>query len=223
MNEKRKLLHALFFPVTFLCLIWLIWIIFELMGYDMSVLGIQPLKLSGLLGIVMSPFGHGSIGHIISNSTSFLVLSVFLFYFYRLVAYRVFFLNWLISGVLLWLGGRGSIHIGASGLVYGLAFFLAFSGFFRKDRALGVISLIVVFLYGSMIWGMIPQGGNISWEGHVFGAISGISLAWSYRKHPIDFIVEPDGSSVSVTWGQFNQYEYKLTDDDEESEEINKL
>jgi len=113
------------------------------------------------------------------------------------------------------LGGRESIHIGASGLVYGLAFFLAFSGFFRKDRALGIIAFIVVFLYGSMVWGMLPQNGNISWEGHLFGAISGISLAWYFRKHPVDFIVATDGSSVSVTWGQYNHYEYEYQEEEE--------
>jgi membrane associated rhomboid family serine protease len=220
MNEKHKLIHSLLFPVTFLVIIWLVWIVFNLLGYDMSVLGIKPLKLSGLPGIILSPFGHGGFGHLFANSTSFLVLAVFLFYFYRLIAYKVFFINWVISGSLLWLGGRESIHIGVSGLVYGLAFFLAFSGFFRKDRALSIISFIVVFLYGSMIWGMVPQNGNISWEGHLFGAISGISLAWHFRKHPIDFVAMPDGSSVSVTWGQLNQYEYAYLEE-EEDESIN--
>jgi len=181
----------------------------------MSILGVKPLSVEGLHGIITSPFAHGSFKHIASNSTSFLLLAVLLFYFYRLIAYRVFLFNWLISGLLLWIGGRDSVHIGASGIVYGLAFFLFFSGILRKNKQLSSIALIVVFLYGSMFWGLLPQGGNISWEGHLFGAISGFALAWYYRKNPIDFIPEPDGSSVSVTWGQNTSFEYEYIEDKE--------
>lgn len=214
MTEKQKIGHAVVVPILFLLAMWATYGAFLFLHKDMAVIGVAPLQLKGLSGIFLSPFAHGSFGHIISNSVAFLVLGTALFYFYRLIAYRVFFINWLISGMLLWLGGRDSIHIGASGIVYGLAFFLFFSGIFRKDKRLGALSMIVVFLYGSMIWGLMPQGGNISWEGHLFGAMSGISLAWYYKKHPIDFIPAHDGTSVSVTWGQFNQYEYEYIDED---------
>lgn len=218
-NEKRKIIHAVYFPLAFLMVMWLVYLVFVVTGLDMGFFGIQPLKPAGLWGILLSPFAHGSFGHLISNSTSFMVLSVALFYFYRLIAYRIFFINWVISGILLWLGGRNSIHIGASGLVYGLAFFLFFSGIFRKERKLGAISLIVVFLYGSMIWGLLPQDNHISWEGHLFGALSGVTLAWIYRKRPIDFIPEADGSSVSVTWGRQSMYEYYLYENDDQETE----
>lgn len=181
----------------------------------MSVIGIAPQKLESIAGIVLSPFAHGSLSHLAGNSISFMVLATALFYFYRLIAYRVFFINWLVSGILLWIGGRESVHIGASGIVYGLAFFIFFSGVFRNDKRLSALSLIVVFLYGSMIWGLMPQGGNISWEGHLFGALSGISLAWYFKKRPIDFVPTDDGSSVSVTWGQYQAYEYHYVDEDE--------
>jgi membrane associated rhomboid family serine protease len=213
MTEKQKLLHALFIPLLFLVAMWANFGAFYFLDKDMSLLGVVPMKIKGLAGILLSPFAHGSLGHIASNSVVFMVLGTALFYFYRLIAYRVFFINWVISGVLLWIGGRESVHIGASGIVYGLAFFLFFGGIFRKDKRLGALSMIVVFLYGSMIWGMMPQGGNISWEGHLYGALSGISLAWYYKKYPIDFIPVNDGTSVSVTWGQFNQYEYHYIDD----------
>ncbi len=217
MNEKKKILRALYFPIAFLVVVWVVWLSFRFLGADMAPIGIQPLTIHGLIGIVLSPFAHGSLSHIVANSSSFLVLSVALFYFYRLLAWRVFIISWLFSGALLWLGGRDAVHIGASGLVYSLAFFLFFSGIFRKNRTLGSISLIVVFLYGSMIWGMMPQSNGISWEGHIYGAIPGLILAWYYRKHPVDFIAESDGSSVSVTWGQSDDYTYNyLLEDDRE-------
>lgn len=208
MNEKRKLVHAIIFPLLFLIVVWINYVIFYISDTNMAIIGIKPLHFNGLQGILLSPFAHGSLKHITSNSISFLVLAIALFYFYRLIAYRVFFLNWAISGILLWLGGRASTHIGVSGLIYGLAFFLFFSGVFRKDKRLSAISMIVVLLYGSMVWGLLPQGGNISWEGHLFGAISGITLAWYYHKNPIDFDVSKTGTTVSVTYGNFFDYEY---------------
>jgi len=214
MTEKRKIIHALIFPILFLIVMWLNYAVFHALNLDMGLIGIKPLKTLALHGIIFSPFAHGSISHIASNSVSFLVLSLALFYFYRLIAYHVFFLNWAISGLLLWLGGRESTHIGASGLVYGLAFFIFFSGIFRKDKQLSAISMIVVLLYGGMVWGLLPQGGHISWEGHLFGAISGLTLAWYYRKNPINFIPESDGSSVSVTWGRYNEFEYEYIEED---------
>lgn len=216
MNEKRRIIHALIFPLLFLLLMWGFYLFFYALHLEMSVIGIEPQSLKGLVGILLSPFAHGSLKHITSNSISFAILSFGLFYFYRLLAYRVFIINWLISGILLWIGGRESVHIGASGIVYGLAFFVFFSGVFRRDKRLAAISMIVVFLYGSMFWGMLPQGGNISWEGHLFGAMAGISLAWYYRKHPIDFIAAEEGSSVSITWGQYNEFEYDYIEDEEE-------
>ncbi len=206
LNEKRRLAHAVWFPVLFLIVMWVFYTTFNLLNYRMAIIGIKPLELQGLHGIILSPFAHADLKHIFSNTVSFAVLSFFLFYFYRLIAYRVFFLNWVISGILLWIGGRESTHIGASGIVYGLAFFLFFSGVIRKSKGLGAISLVVVFLYGSIVWGMLPQNTGISWEGHLFGAVSGFFLAWYYRKKPLNFTPAPDGSSVSVTWG--NQYDY---------------
>ncbi len=226
MKEKRKIAHAVWFPLFFAGLMWLNYLVFQVLHVNMAAIGVKPLSLVGMQGIFFSPFAHGDLSHISSNTVSFLVLGFLLFYFYRLIAFRVFFWNWLFSGALLWLGGRDSVHIGASGLVYGLAFFLFFSGLLRKNKALGAVALVVVFFYGSMVWGMLPQHTNISWEGHLFGAVSGLFLAWYYRKHPLDFQPVPDGTSVSVTWGTQYDYVYEFladdeddTDDDEEGEE----
>lgn len=218
MNEKQKIAHALILPLVFLLIMWVTYLSFWVLHLQMSVIGIEPLQVSGIKGILFSPFAHGSWAHLLSNTISFLILGTLLFYFYRLIAYRVFFINWLLSGLLLWLGGRVSVHIGASGLVYGIAFFLFFSGVFRHDKRLSALSLVVVLFYGGMVWGMVPQGGNISWEGHLYGAISGVSMAWYFRKNPVDFVPEPDGSSVSVTWGNYNQMEYHFVEGDDENE-----
>ncbi len=216
MTEKRKIVHALYLPILVLLSMWVTYLSFWLLDANMSIIGVVPQQIRGIPGILLSPFAHGSWSHLVSNSISFLVLGTLLFYFYRLIAYRVFFINWLLAGILLWIGGRDSVHIGASGVVYGLAFFIFFSGVFRHDKRLAAISMIVVLLYGGMVWGMIPQGGNISWEGHLYGALSGISLSWYYRKKPIDFFATIDGSSVSVTWGQYNEFEYHFVEDEEE-------
>jgi len=211
MSEKKRFIHSLIFPLLFLILIWLNYMLFIVIKADMTLIGIKPLTLKGIPGILLSPFAHGSIKHILSNSISFFVLSTLLFYFYRQIAYRVFFLNWIISGTLLWIGGRELIHIGASGLIYGLAFFIFFSGFFRKEKSFKAISFIVILFYGGMVWGMIPQNNNISWEGHLFGAMSGFSLAWYYRKSPLE--INNDLSNTNVTWGDYDSYKYEYFED----------
>jgi membrane associated rhomboid family serine protease len=188
---------------------WIVFIVFKVLNIDMGIMGIKPVSISGLTGILTSPFAHAGIKHIIANSMSFAVLSALLFYFYRGVAYKIFFINWLISGVLLWLGGRDSIHIGASGLIYGLAFFLIFSGIFRKEKKYRAISLIVVFLYGGMFWGMLPQNGHISWEGHLFGAMSGLFLAWYFKNFtPVNNIIDTNSKEYSITGDYSINYEY---------------
>jgi membrane associated rhomboid family serine protease len=110
-----------------------------------------------------------------------------LFYFYKKIAKATFIWIWLVSGIWLWLGGRNGeqhpvYHIGASTLIYGLATFLFFSGVFRKHLRLMVVSALVVFLYGSIMWGIFPLKTEISWEGHLFGALAGVLVAFNYRN-----------------------------------------
>ena len=144
--------------------------------------GLKPRTVEGLLGIILYPFIHADFLHLISNTIPLLILGTALFYFYKVLAYRVFFLIFILSGVWVWLAGRPYYHIGASGLVYGLAFFLFLSGIFRKDRSLMAFSLLVAFLYGSIIWGVLPMETGMSWEGHLFGALSGIICAIAFKN-----------------------------------------
>lgn len=169
-------------PIYIVLFMWVVkWIEYKF-GFDFAQYGVKPLELTGLRGIVFSPFIHGSTGHLFNNSIPMFVLSMALFYFYKSVAWRVILLSWFFSGLLTWLIGRNSYHIGASGVIYALASFLFFSGVFRKHPKLLAISLIVTFLYGSMVWGVFPNKVEISWEGHLSGALIGLFLAIIFRK-----------------------------------------
>lgn len=180
--DEKIFYHSLVFPVLFLVAIWLVKITETVLEVRFSEWGVFPRKLIGLRGIIFSPFLHGDWNHLLANSPTFLVLSFFIFYFYRKLAYKVMLWMFFLSGFWLWLGGREAYHIGASGLIYGMAAFLFLSGVLRKYTRLMAISLIVVFLYGGMIWGVFPIWTELSWEGHLFGAISGFLLAMVFRK-----------------------------------------
>lgn len=178
--EKKIFKYSLVVPVVFLIIIWMIKICETFLDIHLTNWGVLPRNLIGLKGIFTSPLIHGDFKHLIANSTSFLVLTTALFFFYRKVALRIFILNYFMSGIFLWLGGREVWHIGCSGIVYGLAAFLLFTGIFRQDLRLLTISLIVIFLYGSFIWGIFPIDPKISWEGHLMGALSGTILSFIY-------------------------------------------
>jgi membrane associated rhomboid family serine protease len=180
-TEKKIFKYSLLFPLVIVGLFWLVKVVEDIYDLDLAEYGILPLHAEGLKGIILSPFIHGSYDHLLSNSLPFLILGFALFYFYRNLAYRILFLIYLLSGICVWFGGRESYHIGASGIVYGLASFLFFSGVLRKDASLLTIGIIVIFLYGSMFWGMFPFKPDISWESHLWGALSGLILALYYR------------------------------------------
>ncbi len=183
----KQLLASIFYPALFVLLMWLVFFIQTFTEQKLLKFGILPRDMKGLPGMVTSVFVHGDIGHVASNSLPLLVLGTMVFYFYKKIAKAAVVWIWLISGLWLWIGGRNhehyaQYHIGASTLVYGLAFFLFFSGVFRRHLPLMVVSALVVFLYGSLVWGMLPLQAGVSWEGHLFGAIAGILVAFNYRK-----------------------------------------
>lgn len=161
---------------------------------------IIPLLPEGLKGVLFSPFLHGSLEHILGNSLPMIVLLFLLYQFYPLTANKVLIIGWIASGLLVWLLPPIDIFtgqwnytciIGASGLVYMLAFFLFFSGVFKWNMKLLTISLIVALYYGSLIWGMLPEElfskleepSRISWQSHLAGGIVGAILAFVFRKY----------------------------------------
>lgn len=180
---RKKLLLSMMIPGIFVFLMWLVKLVEVLFGFDFSDLGIYPMTAGGLPGILLSPLIHADFNHLFNNSIPLFFLSVALFYFYSEVATKIFILNYLITGSLVWLAGRDAWHIGASGLVYGLASFLFFSGIIRRYFRLIALSLLVVFLYGEMVWGIFPGiYKNVSWESHMLGFFSGIVLAIWFRN-----------------------------------------
>ena len=154
------------------------------MNWDFHTAGVYPRKLDSILGIFTVIFVHNDWGHLTNNVISFFILGSCLYFFYNQIASKVLFISYIFSGLFLWIIGRENWHIGASGLIYSLAFFLFFSGIIRKHIPLIAISLIVAFLYGSMLWHIIPweYKDPISWEGHLGGGIMGFVLSVWYRN-----------------------------------------
>ncbi len=172
-----------------LCLVLMLWVVFWAefrFGWQLKYYGIYPLKTEGLRGILFGPFIHGDLKHLFNNSIPLLVLTTALFYFYRNIKWKVLLLGILLTGLLTWLIGRPALHIGASGVVYLLAAFLFFKGIFSRQYQLTALALVVVFLYGSLLWYLFPIDPRISWEGHLSGFAVGFVFALIFRKNPIE-------------------------------------
>jgi membrane associated rhomboid family serine protease len=183
MAEKKKgVFFRELFPFTFVVVLWLMHILQGFSHNGLRNLALLPRHTEGLYGIIFHPLLHADFVHLIGNSIPMLVLGLLLFNAYKVIAHRIFFIMYALTGIMVWLFARESWHLGASGLVYGLAAFLFFSGIIRRHIKLMVISMLVVFLYGSMVWGVLPIDPSVSWEGHLFGALSGTMLAWVYRR-----------------------------------------
>lgn len=162
--------------------VWFVWLTDAYLGLGLARYGLRPRDLEGLVGIVTAPLLHSNLEHVFSNTGPLLISVTALLYLYPNSALRVIPMVWLGAGMLSWLIGRPSIHIGASGFVYGVLAFVFLSGVFRQDfRSVGV-SLMVWFLYGSMIWGVLPIRPGMSWEMHLSGAILGVIMAILYRN-----------------------------------------
>ncbi len=173
---------VIIYPVFFVLTIWLVFWFEVRFGFNFSKYGVYPQTLKGLRGVVLSPFLHGDIKHIYHNTIPLFVLSMALFYFYKPIAWKVILFGILFSGFFTWCIGRPSYHIGASGLIYVLVSFTFFKGVFAKHFRLIALSLLIIFLYGSMIWYAIPVKEGISWEGHLSGLVTGLLFALFFRK-----------------------------------------
>ncbi len=188
MNENNYFRFSpvsLVFPLLAILSIWTVFWAELQFGFNLNQHGIYPRKLSGLQGVLFSPFIHGSVEHLYNNTIPLATLTLSVCYFYRNSALRIIVLGVLLSGFLTWLIGRPSYHIGASGLIYVLASFIFFKGVFTKYYRLIALSLAIVFIYGSMLWYIFPVKDGISWEGHLAGFLVGLVLAkFSKTKIP---------------------------------------
>lgn len=185
-EEKRRLIASSAIFGSVVALLWAIKAFELISGISLSQFGLLPLQAKGLTGILFSPLLHADLAHLAANSLPLFLLGSALMYYYRSDAWQILIYSWLMTGLFVWLFARGnSYHIGASGVVYALAAFHFVSGIIRREPRLMAFSMLVIFLYGSMVWGVFPElfpEKNISWESHLMGFISGVILAYAYRR-----------------------------------------
>ena len=200
-NDHKSKLSRILTPLLFPIAMWVVYLLSLILNEDFSRLGLIPRNLIGLLGIITSPLIHADFSHLISNTIPLVILGWILFSFYPKVAVVLFFFIYLITGLFVWIFARPVYHIGASGLVYGFVSFLFFSGIFRRDNTSIALALVITFLYGGLVWGMIPGWKGISWESHLFGAVTGLIAAYLFRnidppKNKYDWEDDPDDFDV---------------------------
>lgn len=182
MDERFRFFRSMRIPALFVGLLWVVKATEIAADIDLSLLGTFPRKTMGMVGIFSSPLVHGDMAHLVSNTIPILLLGSLILYFYPTAARKVIPGIYLLTGVAVWLFARPVYHIGASGLVYGFAFFLFFSGVFRNDMKSLAISFFIIFMYGGIVWGLLPNLNGISWETHLFGAITGGLFAYLFRS-----------------------------------------
>lgn len=190
-HGRRRLLTALIPVVLVLGLVWIVFIADGWFHLDLHRFGIRPREVSGLIGVLAAPFLHANWDHIAGNSLSALVLGWLLVYFYPRQSFRVLVFCWLVGGFWVWLFARPSYHIGASGVIYGMASFLFFSGVVKRHLAHAGVSFMIMALYGGWIWGVLPIEPEKSWESHLAGGVVGALMSWFYRNVPPAHVPPP--------------------------------
>ncbi len=167
-------------PVLYIVLIWMLYFIEIKFGYNFNKYGVFPRDFKGFRGVFLTHFIHSNTKHLFNNSIPLFVLLLSVFMFYKEVALKVLVYGGILTGFLTWVIARESYHIGASGVVYLLFSFVFFSGILKKHFRLVAVSLVVIFLYGSMIWYVLPIKDGMSWEGHLSGFVVGLLFAFLY-------------------------------------------
>ncbi len=169
----QSISSSMLVPARLVFLMWGTFVLDQLYPIDLAMFGILPRTIRGLIGIITAPLLHGSVAHLVSNTMPVLIFGTVLYMFYRRVATQVFLQCYFFTGILVWLFARTSIHIGASGLIYGLAFFLIFFGLFQRDFKSLLISIIILIFYGGIFYGVLPTQSYVSWESHLLGGLIG--------------------------------------------------
>lgn len=175
--EERSVIGSSVVPIRFVFLMWLSFFLGIYFHWPLTDYGIVPRTFHGLIGILLGPLIHKNILHLVSNTIPLLFLGAILFFFYRRLGPLVFYRGYFWTNIMVWIFARPAVHIGASGLVYSLAFFLIFFGFFRRDFLSLFISIAILILYGGIFYGVLPSDPQISWESHLAGALVGIFTA----------------------------------------------
>ncbi len=181
-RARKNFKLALKIALYVVAVLWFILIIDGLLDLSLAHYGLWPRRLVGLLGVLTAPLLHSGVEHLFSNTLPLLISLTAILYLYPSAALRVMPVIWMGSGLMAWLIGRPSLHFGASGFVYGLLAYVFISGILRLDMRSVAVSIMVWFLYGSMIWGVLPIRPHMSWELHLSGAILGTALAIFFRR-----------------------------------------
>jgi len=199
MNDKhfKFSTSVLALPLFFVLSLWLVFWAERRFKIDLLEYGIYPRTLEGMKGIILSPFLHGDIMHLLNNSLPLLILITALRFFYRAQSLYILGYGILLSGFITWVIGRNSYHIGASGLIYVLVSFIFFKGIMTKYYRLVALSLTVVTFYGGMVWYVFPGMGDetISWEGHLAGLITGFAFAIGFKTQEYQKPIKYDWES----------------------------
>ena len=212
--DRLQFRRSWLFAGGFTLLLWLVRTVEWGTSTSFGSLGIFPRHASGMVGILTAPLVHGDFVHLLSNTFPMLLLLAAVFFIYPKIALQVFAAIYLITGFWVWIAAREAYHIGASGLVYGLAAFLFFSGIFRRDARSMAVALAIAFLYSGMLQGLLPGADtSVSWESHLLGAAAGVFCSFYYRRSESDAVpkrIEPErDEAVSRT---FASYEFSASD-----------
>ena len=203
---RKSVLKSAFLPLVFLALCWLVFGLEAYWHESFSDLGVRPRSWVGLRGVLVMPFLHGDIEHLMNNSFAFLMLATMLFFFYKEIALTVFTWVFFMSGLWTWSLAVGGVHIGASAIIYGLFSFLALSGLIRRNKNLLALTFLVIFAHQGMVWGVLPTKPNISWEGHLAGFLAGVILAVYFRKQGPQREVVPINDDDTPNESRFGKY-----------------
>lgn len=182
MNQNKRLSKSILYSIFATIILWCLKSAEILFDLNLSFMGLVPLELAGMLGILTAPLIHGSLEHIFNNTFAILILASFLYYGYPKSWWRVLSLVWILSGIGVWLFARHANHIGASGVTHGLFFFLFLASIFRRDKSSVAIMMIAFLLYGGMTMTIFPREEGISFEYHFFGALAGVIAAVIWRN-----------------------------------------
>lgn len=185
-NTEKRLVSSAKIAVVPVILIWLIHLIKIAGGFHWNRFGVFAREVDGIAGIFLSPLLHGDFQHLFSNSIPLFFLVTLILFFYPRVASISFVLIYLITGLAVWLFSRGGVyHIGASGVIFGMVSFVFWNGVFRKSIKSVILSLVIIVMYGGggYFAGLVPGQDGISWESHLFGAITGILVSFILKNN----------------------------------------
>jgi membrane associated rhomboid family serine protease len=171
--------------LAFVAFLWFVQATNWATDLDPGDYGIRPREAGGLIGVLLAPLLHADFEHLLANTPPLVVLGVALLYLYPSSAFKVLAIVWLGSGLAVWSLARGGVHIGASGLVYGLAAYVLVAGMIRRDRRAIAASLVVCFMYGALVWGVLPIRRGMSWETHLAAAVLGVAMAIAFRRSDV--------------------------------------